>query len=264
MDLGGHSRRRISYEGALLVHRIPRIAVLDRRVPEGKRRRCEKGFYPAKMELNSINARKIERRITAELNELIDSSPAVALIGPRQVGKTTLALAIGDGRPSVYLDLESDADRAKLAEPELYLAEHADKLVILDEVHRLPNLSQNLRGLIDRGRRSGKRTGRFLLLGSASIELPKQSGETLAGRIAYLEMHPIDGLELPAGDLNRLWVRGGFPDSFLAPSDRASQRWRQDFIRTYVERDIPFSAPAFPPKHCDISGRCWPTTSRDF
>lgn len=188
----------------------------------------------------------IERRITAELNELIDSTPAVALIGPRQVGKTTLALAIGDSRPSIYLDLESDADRAKLAEPELYLAEHADKLVILDEVHRLPNLFQNLRGLIDRGRRSGKRTGRFLLLGSASIELLKQSGETLAGRIAYLEMHPIDGLEVPAGDLSKLWVRGGFPDSFLGPSDRASQRWRQDFIRTYLERDIPLLGPRIP------------------
>lgn len=99
----------------------------------------------------------IERRITTELNELIDTSPAVALVGPRQVGKTTLALAIADHRPSIYLDLESDADRAKLAEPELYLSQHSDKLVILDEVHRLPNLFQNLRGLIDRGRRIGKK-----------------------------------------------------------------------------------------------------------
>ena len=149
------------------------------------------------------------------------------------------------GHPSISIS-KSNADRAKLAEPELYLAEHADKLVILDEVHRLPNLFQNLRGLIDRGRRSGNRTGRFLLLGSAPIELLKQSGETLAGRIAYVEMHPIDGLEVPAGDLNRLWVRGGFPDSFLAPSDRASQRWRQDFIRTYLERDIPLLGPRIP------------------
>lgn len=149
----------------------------------------------------------IERRITTELNELIDTSPAVALVGPRQVGKTTLALAIADHRPSIYLDLESDADRAKLAEPELYLSEHSDKLVILDEVHRLPNLFQNLRGLIDRGRRIGRKAGHFLLLGSASIDLLKQSGETLAGRIAYLEMGPIDGLEVPADDLNTLWLR---------------------------------------------------------
>jgi len=188
----------------------------------------------------------IERRITAQLSELLDSMPAVALLGPRQVGKTTLALTIAEQRPSIYLDLESDADRARLAEPELYLAEHEDKLVILDEVQRLPNLFQNLRGLIDRGRRQGRRAGRFLLLGSASIDLLKQSGETLAGRIAYLEMHPIDGLEVSVEDLSRLWVRGGFPDSFLAATDRASQRWRLDFIRTYLERDIPQLGPRIP------------------
>lgn len=188
----------------------------------------------------------IERRITAELNELIDTNPAVALIGPRQVGKTTLALAIADLRPAIYLDLESDADRAKLAEPELYLSQHSDKLVILDEVHRLPNLFQNLRGLIDRGRRNGKKAGHFLLIGSASIDLLKQSGETLAGRIAYLEMGPIDGMEVPADDFDTLWLRGGFPDSFLATNDRASQRWRQDFIRTYLERDIPLFGPRIP------------------
>ncbi|MBY5827391.1 ATP-binding protein [Rhizobium leguminosarum] len=188
----------------------------------------------------------IERRIATELTELIDTAPAVALIGPRQVGKTTLALDIADHRPSIYLDLESDADRAKLAEPELYLSQHSDKLVILDEVHRLPSLFQNLRGLIDRGRRSGRKAGHFLLLGSASIDLLKQSGETLAGRIAYLEMRPIDGLEVPADDLNGLWLRGGFPDSFLAANDRVSQRWRQDFIRTYLERDIPLLGPRIP------------------
>lgn len=188
----------------------------------------------------------IERRITSELNALLDTTPVVALLGPRQVGKTTLAHAIGDQRPSIYLDLESDADRAKLAEPELYLAQHEDKLVILDEVHRLPNLFQNLRGLIDRGRRKGLRSGRFLLLGSASIDLLKQSGESLAGRIAYLEMQPIDGLEVSSKDIGRLWTRGGFPDSFLAINDRVSQRWRQDFIRTYLERDIPMLGPRIP------------------
>lgn len=188
----------------------------------------------------------IERRITTELVELLDSTPAVTLLGPRQVGKTTLALGIAESRPSIYLDLESDADRARLAEPELYLAEHEDKLVILDEVHRLPNLFQNLRGLIDRGRRRGRKAGRFLLLGSASIDLLKQSGETLAGRIAYLEMRPIDGLEVGADDLGPLWVRGGFPDSLLAASDRASLRWRQDFVRTYLERDIPLLGPRIP------------------
>ena len=119
---------------------------------------------------------------------------------------------IGEQRPSLYLDLESDADRARMADPEFYLAGHEDKLVILDEVHRLPGLFQVLRGLIDEGRRKGRRAGRFLLLGSASLDLLRQSEESLAGRISYLEMGPIDGLEVPAGDLPSLWNRGCFPD----------------------------------------------------
>lgn len=188
----------------------------------------------------------IERRIAAQLIDRLDATPAVALLGPRQVGKTTLARMIGEQRPSLYLDLESDANRSRLAEPELYLASHEDKLVILDEVHQLPGLFQILRGLIDEGRRKGLRSGRFLLLGSASLDLLRQSGESLAGRISYLEMGPIDGLEVPAGDLSQLWNRGGFPDSFLAADDRRSQRWRQDFIRTYLERDVPMLGPRIP------------------
>ena len=188
----------------------------------------------------------IDRRIEPLLIERLDTAPAVALLGPRQVGKTTLARQIGEGRPSLYLDLESDADRARLSEPELYLASHEDKLVILDEVHRVPNLFQSLRGLIDEGRRKGLRAGRFLLLGSASLDLLRQSGESLAGRISYLEMGPIDGLEVAAEDLPKLWGRGGFPDSFLAAGDRQSQRWRQDFIRTYLERDVPMLGPRIP------------------
>ena len=185
----------------------------------------------------------IERRITAPLTERLNTTAAVALLGPRQVGKTTLARMIGEQRPSLYLDLESEADHARLADPELYLAGHEDKLVILDEVHRLPGLFQILRGLIDEGRRKGRRAGRFLLLGSASLDLLRQSGESLAGRISYLEMGPIDGLEVPAADLSKLWNRGGFPDSLLAADDRLSQRWRQDFVRTYLERDVPMLGP---------------------
>lgn len=185
----------------------------------------------------------IGRRLAKDLIDRLDSSPAVALLGPRQVGKTTLALAVGEARPSVYLDLESEADRAKLSEPELYLSSHQERLVILDEVQRFPDLFQTLRGLIDRGRRTGLRTGRFLLLGSASIDLLKQSGESLAGRIAFLEMAPIDGLEVPAANLDMLWLRGGFPDSYLNRDDRTSLRWRTDFIRTYLERDIPALGP---------------------
>ena len=185
----------------------------------------------------------IDRDIGIELFDRLSEAPAVALLGPRQVGKTTLALEIGKKIPSLYLDLESDADRAKLTDPELYLAQHQDKLVILDEVHRLPGLFQTLRGLIDKGRRAGRKSGHYLLLGSASIDLLAQSGESLAGRVSYLEMGPLNASEIKAGDANRLWIRGGFPDSFLARSDRASLRWRQDFIRTYLERDVPMLGP---------------------
>jgi len=188
----------------------------------------------------------IERHVRQKLVEAIDNAPAVALLGPRQVGKTTLALEIGDTRPSIYLDLESNADRAKLADPEAYLASHEDVLVILDEVHRTPDLFQSLRGLIDRGRRKGKNAGRFLLLGSASVDLLQQSGESLAGRISYLELGPLDALEVPQNDLETLWARGGFPSSFLASGDASSFRWRQDFIRTYLERDIPQFGPRLP------------------
>lgn len=188
----------------------------------------------------------IPRRLQTLLDVRLGQFPAVALLGPRQVGKTTLSLALAGQRPSIYLDLESDADRAKLADPELYLGSHQDKLVILDEVHRLPGLFANLRGLIDQGRRQGLRSGRFLLLGSASLDLLKQSGETLAGRIAYLELCPIDASEVTAEQRDALWVRGGFPDSLLAADENLSLLWRRDFIRTYLERDIPQLGPRIP------------------
>ncbi len=124
-------------------------------------------------------------------------------------------------------------------EPELYLPSHDDKLVILDEGHRVPNVFQILRGLIDRNRRAGRRTGQFLLLGSASIDPSNHPEKRWHGRIAYLEMQPGDGLEVPVDALERLWLLGGFTDSFLASSDHGSMRWRQDFIRNYLERDIP-------------------------
>ena len=182
----------------------------------------------------------ISRQLAPHLLELLGQFPAVALLGPRQAGKTTLAEMIAAQRqPSVYLDLESPTDRAKLLDPEAYLVQHEDKLVILDEVQRLPDLFQPLRGLIDRGRRKGHAQGRFLLLGSASGDLLRQSGESLAGRIAYLELPPLQLTEVDRGQQNPLWLRGGFPNSFLAPDDRQSLRWRQNLIDTYLERDIP-------------------------
>ncbi|WP_228768017.1 ATP-binding protein [Limnohabitans sp. DM1] len=177
------------------------------------------------------------------LGEELQFSPAVALLGPRQVGKTTLALEVARNIPHVYLDLESDRDRGKLAHPELYLESHLDKLVILDEVHRAPGLFPVLRGLIDQARRSGLAFGQYLLLGSASLDVLHQSGETLAGRIAYLELGPLNVLETGQGAMDDLWLRGGFPQSLTAPSDARSLRWRENFIRTYLERDIPQFGP---------------------
>ncbi len=185
----------------------------------------------------------IARTLTPRLQETLAESPAVAVLGPRQSGKTTLALEVGERLGALYLDLESEADRAKLAQPELYLSDHSDRLVILDEVHRVPGLFPVLRGLIDRGRRAGRLSGQFLLLGSASLDLLQQSGETLAGRVAYLELGPFDALETRPLPLDTLWVRGGFPESLLAGDDARSLRWRQDFIRTYLERDIPQFGP---------------------
>ncbi len=183
----------------------------------------------------------IERRILPVVQQRLEEVPAVALFGPRQAGKTTLALTLGGQLGAIYLDLESERDRARLAEPELYLADHLGEMVILDEIHRAPGLFPVLRGLIDRARREGAGHGLYLLLGSASLDLLKQSGETLAGRVSYLELDPFDVIEvgLETAERDRLWLRGGFPDSFLASSDARSLRWRQDFIRSYLERDIP-------------------------
>jgi len=183
----------------------------------------------------------IQRQAYARVQRALARQAAVALIGPRQVGKTTLALEIGRDVGAIYLDLEAREDRSKLSDPMLFLRAYEDRLVILDEIHRAPDLFQELRGLIDMGRRKGKRTGRFLILGSASIDLLRQSSESLAGRIEYVELEPLDVVEATRNeeDIGRLWLRGGFPDSFLAESDAASFAFRQNFIRTYLERDVP-------------------------
>lgn len=179
---------------------------------------------------------------------LLSRHPVVGLLGPRQVGKTTLALELGRQVPSLYLDLESPADRAKLNEPELFLGRHADKLVILDEIQRVPELFQVLRGLVDQGRQAGngKGNGRFLVLGSAGIDLLRQSSESLAGRIAYAELPPLLLEETGPSEADALWLRGGFPPSLTAEGDAASLEWRRHFIRTYLERDIPQLGPRLP------------------
>lgn len=185
----------------------------------------------------------IGRLVLADLEARLAQFPAVALLGPRQVGKTTLALQLASGRPSLYLDLESPADQARLNDPELYLSSQADKLVILDEVQRLPELFSSLRGLIDAGRRAGRISGRFLLLGSASVELIRQSSESLAGRISFVELGGLNLVELEPSLRESLWIRGGFPDSLLAADEPASCLWREAFLRTYLERDIPQLGP---------------------
>lgn len=188
----------------------------------------------------------IDRRAANEVRAVLSRQPAVALLGPRQVGKTTLAHRIASEGPSVYLDLQSDQDRAKLTDPVSYLRLHEDKLVVLDEIHRMPELFGSLRGMIDEGRRRGKRAGRFLILGSASLSLLRQSSESLAGRIGYVELGPVQNAELAPAARDSRWVRGGFPDSLLAADDAASLEWRRDFVRTYLERDIPMLGPRIP------------------
>ena len=193
----------------------------------------------------------IPRVAKARLLDLLQRFPAVALLGPRQAGKTTLALSLEEQlRPqALYLDLELPSDRAKLADPELYLSQHRDRLVILDEIHRLPDIFQTLRSLIDRRRRTGRKVSQFLLLGSASMDLMHQSAETLAGRIAYLELTPFTAAEVGGTSpsaADALWLRGGFPESFLADDDEGSFEWRTAFIQTYLERDVPALGPRVP------------------
>ncbi|MCD6187492.1 MAG: ATP-binding protein [Desulfuromusa sp.] len=182
----------------------------------------------------------LHRNLEAELKDSLLDFPAVAVLGPRQCGKSTLAKKIiADLPDSIYLDLESPADLAKLQAPELFFSQHSDKLICLDEVQHLPEIFADLRAVID----ARQRNTQFLFLGSASRDLISQSSETLAGRIAYLELTPLLYSEIDQSahslELNDIWLRGGFPDSLLARNEKASKRWRENFIRTFLERDIP-------------------------
>jgi len=182
----------------------------------------------------------IPRHVQADVESMLAQFPIVALVGSRQVGKTTLAKALAEcwQADSIYLDLERQGDAARLADAELFLAAHEDKLVIIDEIQLRTDLFPTLRNLVDQVRKPG----RFLILGSASPSMKRQASESLAGRIAYRELCPLslsEVAESSGDDYQRLWVRGGYPESFLADSDEASVQWRGQFIRTHLERDIP-------------------------
>lgn len=190
----------------------------------------------------------IPRKASEEIRAALGRQAVVALLGPRQAGKTTLARAIAEQSDAVVLDLESTADRDQLADVPLFVRANEDRLVVLDEIHKMPEIFAELRVLVDEGRRLGKGVGRFLVLGSASIPFLKQS-ESLAGRIEYVDLGPLNILEVePTFEAaTRLWVRGGLPLSFLAKSEEDSLIYRRNLIRTYLERDAPEFYPRIPP-----------------
>ncbi|MFC2080503.1 ATP-binding protein [Bacteroidota bacterium] len=179
----------------------------------------------------------IKRKLSSRILKLLQHFPAVALIGPRQVGKTTLAKLLQEqfSKKSTYLDLERYEDLAKLENPSFYLENLDDECIILDEIQKLPEIFPELRSLIDRNRVAG----RFLILGSASPKLIKQSSESLAGRISYVELTPFHLGEIEPDDFQDLWIRGGFPEPFLINDDELRKEWYHSFITTYIERDLP-------------------------
>ena len=173
----------------------------------------------------------IGRRLIGTIRKSLARYPVVGLIGCRQVGKTTLSKIITEeSKDILYLDLELPSDIAKLQDPELYLSQFSGRLVIIDEIQRIPDLFPLLRALVDKNRTPK----RFLILGSASPDLLKQASETLAGRIIYHELKPFSLDEVGFDSLKTLWLRGGLPLSFLSEDDHESLIWREAFIRTYL------------------------------
>lgn len=177
---------------------------------------------------------EITRDIEPLLVEYLTIFPVVGIIGPRQVGKTTIAKNLATHQAIHYLDLESAADRQKLSDPVLYLQNHQDKLIVLDEIQQMPQLMAELRGIID----ADRRVGRFIILGSASPTLIRKSADSLAGRIGYIELPSFSLHEVGNENETKLWHRGGFPLAYLAGSERGSMIWRKNFIKTYIEKDL--------------------------
>ncbi len=186
----------------------------------------------------------IKRNIVSTVLRRLKTNPVVALLGARQVGKSTIAeMVLADFPQAIYLDLERPADLNKLTDPEAFFAQFKNRLICLDEIQRTPDIFPILRGIVDRS----KKNAQFLILGSASRDLIKQSLESLAGRVSYMEITPFIRLEVPAIDIGTHWLRGGYPRSLLAANNESSIQWREDYIRTFLERDIPqlgFSIPA--------------------
>lgn len=179
----------------------------------------------------------IERKIRTSIERSLKEYPVVGIVGSRQAGKTTLAKQIKSNlkAKTIYLDLELPSDLNKLRDAEIYLNQYSDNLVIIDEIQCQPSLFPLIRALVDKNRKAG----RFLILGSASPQLKRQAAESLAGRIIYHELTPFDLQEVDYKKMRRLWLRGGYPKSFLTVSDDESMIWREAFIKTYLERDIP-------------------------
>lgn len=193
----------------------------------------------------------ISREITTTVSNRLSHFPAVALLGARQAGKTTLAgIVIKEFSKAIHLDLERPADLNKLTDPEAFFSQFNDHLICLDEIQRVPDIFPILRGVIDREQRNGQ----FLILGSASRDLIRQSAESLAGRISYIEITPFNFKEASFSDPADHWVKGGYPRSLLSENNEISFQWREDYIRTFLERDIPqlgFQLPA------NTIGRFW-------
>lgn len=192
-------------------------------------------------------------RLTIDrIDRALEQTPAIVLLGARQVGKTTLARSLAEAYNAIYLDMETPEDLLRLGDPSAFFQRHGDQLIVLDEIQHRPEIFRVLRGVIDRNRQQGRSSRQFLLLGSASMKLMRQTSESLAGRISLIEMSGLNLVETASarqsiGNPHTLWLRGGFPEAYLAQDNETAMLWLENLIRTYLERDVPqlgFRVPA--------------------